>query len=784
MRKFLKFHALFAALAVAVALCLGAAPEAQAQEFTLRSIEVKGNQRISRETILNHAGLAVNRRVSYAQLNDAYQRMLRTGLFETVEVSPRGRVVTITVVEYPIINQIAVEGNRRLGDEALIDLIGSEPRRVYTPAQAEADATIIAEAYRQAGRLSAKVTPKIIRRDSNRVDLVFEVYEGNVVEIERIGFVGNRSYSDSRLRRALQTKQTTLLRNIIQRDTFIEDRIEFDKQVLRDFYNSRGFIDFEILSVTSELTRDEKGVFVTYRIQEGQPYEFGRVTISSDLDDVSPDIFEDAIYVGRGVTYTQGHISNMISRMQEIASRQGLQFLSISPDVSRDEENLSLDVNLRISRGRKVFVERIEITGNTTTLDRVVRQQFRTVEGDPFNPRQIRNASDRIRQTGFFSNTDIQAREGSTPDQVVLDVGLEEQPTGSLSFGLSYSGTDGAGLNLSFAERNLMGRGQAIRASLNSGGSSNQLNVSFTEPHIMGSDLNGTIGGYYRTTEYSSDGFDTRGYGLRLSSSFPAGRNSSLGVRYNYGLSQQLTSSLLISRLAYATADDVVSSTYGATYSYDTRRSGLTPGTGYLASLSMDYAGLGGSGDVENVTTRGELGYRTTIFREEVILRADLSAGVLNSLQGPSRPGTRFSLGGQLRGFERGGLGPRDLRTNTSLGGNKFVLGTVETEFSIGVPDEYGIRGGLFYDVGTSWDLDDVQGGARVCDSQGYNSQNCNYSAQDAIVDDSQILRSVIGFSIFWRTQIGPLRLNWTRALEHERYDRTRNFNLTISSQF
>ncbi|MEC7964515.1 MAG: POTRA domain-containing protein, partial [Pseudomonadota bacterium] len=289
---------------------------AEAQSYSFNTVRIEGNQRVEAGTILTYAGIGRGQTVSAGQLNDAYQRIIASGLFESVEIVPRGGTLVIEVKEYPTVNQVSIEGNRRLKDEELTALLESQPRQVFNPAIAERDAALIADAYSQQGRLASRVTPKIIRRSDNRVDVVFEIFEGDVTEIERISFVGNSVYSDRRLRRVLGTKQAGLLRRFVRRDTFVEDRIEFDKQVLSDFYMSRGYVDFRIMGVNAELARERDGYFITFNLHEGDQFKVGQVTTVSDLPDVDADEFQAELKLKSGQVYTPTDVENAISRLE------------------------------------------------------------------------------------------------------------------------------------------------------------------------------------------------------------------------------------------------------------------------------------------------------------------------------------------------------------------------------------------------------------------------------------------------------------------------------------
>jgi outer membrane protein insertion porin family len=762
----------FVALLVSVAFSTAwvATPgPALAQEYAFQEVVVEGNALVDAATIIKFAGIARGETVTAAGLNDAYQRIVNSGLFETVELVPSGGTLIIRVTEYPTINVVDFEGNRRLKDEDLAPLVKSQARRVFSPSTVEADAAAIAEAYGEAGRLAARVEPRVIRRDGNKVDLVFEIREGKVTEVERLSFTGNRSFSDRRLRQALETKQAGLLRTFIQRDSFVGDRVELDKQLLTDFYRSRGFIDFQVLGVASEFVRDREGFFLTFNVQEGQRYKFGRVTTVSEYEGVDAAKFDAQVRIRSGAYYSPTAIDTTIARMEGVAQREGLTFLAVEPRFIRNEQTGVLDVEFVLTKGPRVFVERIDIEGNATTLDQVIRRQFRTVEGDPLNPREIRQAAERIRALGFFSNAEVTANAGSSEDQVIVDVNVEEQPTGSLGFGINYGAVQGVGFNISFSESNFLGRGQFLGVNLNSGLDNANSSISFVEPALFNRDLKLKFNAVYATSENDAEFYSTRTVSVSPALEFPVSQFGRLEVRYliasndmfDYSPTAPGPGSALLAGEAAQGA--LVTSALGYSYSYDTRIGGLNPNRGFLLRFGQDYAGLGG--DVNSVTTTLLARAETKAFNEEVTFRAEIEGGAINMLSGESRAIDRYFGNGKIRGFEPNGIGPRDLAAidQDAVGGNFFAVARLEAEFPIGLPEEYGIRGGVFADAGSVWGLDNDLGGA---------------------IDDSLHLRSTIGVSLFWDTPIGPLRFNFSKALQKEPYDLERTFDFTVSTKF
>ncbi|WP_461308575.1 POTRA domain-containing protein, partial [Albidovulum sp.] len=332
---------------------------AEAQSYSFSRVVVEGNEFIEPATVVKIAGIARGEPVSAAALNDAAQRIIASGLFADVDLVPSGATLVIRVKENPVVNVVSFEGNRRVDDETLAGVVKTQSRRVYSPAQAEADTAAIIEAYAQTGRLAARVEPRVIDRGNNRVDVVFEIREGRVTEIERLSFTGNRAYSDRRLRQVLSTKQAGLLRNIIQRDTYVADRIEFDKQLLTDFYRERGYIDFQVLSVSREFSRERDAFFLTFNLREGLSYRFNNVSVVSEYEGVDPAPYQQVIRIRRGATYSPTAIDTNISRMEAIAEKQGVTFLNIVPRITRNERDQTLDVVFALTRGPRVFVERI-----------------------------------------------------------------------------------------------------------------------------------------------------------------------------------------------------------------------------------------------------------------------------------------------------------------------------------------------------------------------------------------------------------------------------------------
>ena len=745
---------------------------AMAQDFSFSRIDVDGNKRIETSTIITYSGLATDQVFGADDLNRAYQNILASGLFESVEVVPNGNRLIINVNEFPTVNKIAFEGNRRVNDNTLKSIIGLQPRRVFNPDKVDADRAAIVQVYADQGRLAARVTPKIIRRSDNRVDVIFEIFEGGLTEIERIGIVGNKVFSDRRLRRVLDTKQAGFLRLFVRRDTFLADRIDFDERLLTDFYNARGYIDFKVNDVNAELTEENNAYFVTFNVREGQMFRFGDVTLISERSDIDVEDFQIAVSAETGDVYSPTLMEKNLSRLEARATQLGLDFVRVTPRVTRNDADLTLDVEFVLEQGERVFVERIDITGNTTTLDRVIRRQFRISEGDPFNPRLIREAAERIRALGLFGNAGVNAREGTQPGQIIVDVEVEEQPTGSLQLGATYSGDNGFGVVIDYSERNFLGRGQALSFAIRSGVDNQSYEFNFTEPEFLNPELRFNLGLSYGETDNQGAAYDTNSSDITPSLSFPISDYSRLSVRGNISATQMLNASGVGSIIeAEANLERVDDAGFGFTYRYDTRGVGLDPSSGIAVIYNQDFGGMAGDKGAYSKSTIRTIGERA-IMNEDVVLRGVFEAGWLHHSEGSSRVTDRFFLPATvLRGFEFAGMGPRQRSINgvinDPLGGSKYTVAKFEVDFPLGLPEEYGMSGGAFYHAGNLWDT-----GATVTNQD------------DRLEYDNGSWRHVVGATLYWTTPIGPLRFDFTRALKKETHDVERTFDMSIATRF
>ena len=741
-----------------------------ASTVRLSSIVVDGNNRISDEAIVNYARLSPMADFSSEELNTAYKKILDTGLFKNVTFKQDGQKLIISVEEYPTVNEISFEGNKKFTDEKLVSFLETKANLALTPAGLDKDLASLQEIYKNSGRYSARVQSKVINLSNNRVNLIFEIYEGSVVEIEKINFVGNRQYSDRRLRRVLSTKQAGLLRKIILRDTLIDERVSLDKKLLTDFYKNRGFANFRINNVNTELSEEKDGFFITYNITEGPKFTVGEVTLESNVKEVGVSNFANFIDLKSGQIFSPTILQSAVKKLEEKLQALNFEFIRVKPEINKNLNKLTLDINLVFEKGDRVFVERIDISGNTATLDRVLRRQFFIVEGDPFNPRKIRAAADRIRALGLFSETSVTTLPGSTKSQVVIDVKVVEKPTGSLTFGAGYSSQAGLGALVEYGERNFLGRGQSLTFAIKTGKDDQVYQLSFFEPMFLRNDLGFGLNASIKDTKRQNAAYDTESLVFQPYFVYPLGDKSK--IKMDYSISQTNLSnpgdvgSIITNEV---NEGKVTSSSIGYNLSYDSRLYKSGRDNGFVLNLGQQFTGLGGNKTALKTTMK--LAAQRTAFKEDLKLTAEFESGLLTYTTGASRVVDRFFLGSRkMRGFDAGGIGPRECASrqcgtsrNDALGGENFAVVRFEAQFPLGLPDEYGMSGGLFYDIGNLWSLKKIN--------------------NNVLYEDGS-WRQAIGASLFWKTPIGPLRFNFSDVLKMEQYDRDESFDLTISTRF
>jgi len=569
------------------------------------------------------------------------------------------------------------------------------------------------------------------------------------------------------LRGVIVSKQAGLLRGLIQSDTYVEDRLEFDKELLSEFYENKGFIDFEV-SASVELTRAKDAFLITFRILEGQRYKFGKISFLNSISGIDSGFFQKMNKIKEKSYYDPRKLIKLVEEIDNKLSKEGINFTEARTEISRNDENLLMDVDINLEKTNRLFVERIEVEGNSTTLDAVIRQKFDFVEGDPFDQRKVQRAMDRIRGLGFFKAVDTSTRQGSDPEKIIIDVNVIEKATGSLGLGAGYNSSDGSVFTFNINERNFLGKGQAINLALSSSKIEKELTIGIQEPSFLGRNLLLGISFGQKTSTPALTPLKIEKLFLAPKIRFPLSADSSLSAIYRFDQNDsKLTSSNVIaSPLIKSDVGIKDKSAIILAYNLDKTNSVVTPTAGFNFNIKQEINGLGG--DVDFTKTSFDLKSYKTFFRDDVIFSSNLSSGIIFGTDADIT--NRFFLGGdQLKGFRNQGIGPVDNSYSNSdingdpLGGKMFTTINLETSFPIGIPEEYDVFGGVFIGAGSLWKLDNTDGGR---------------------VDDSSNIRAAAGVSLFWDTVIGPLRFNFSRPIKKETYDVIENFRFTVDTRF
>lgn len=748
----------------------------QPQSAVVARIQVQGAQRIDPTTIISYLPIQAGDTVDDAVINLAVRTLFRTDHFSDVQIQlqPNGTLL-VEVVENPVINQVVFEGNSALNEDRLREEITVRPRGVYTRARVQAEVQRIVELYRRSGRISATVTPKLVQLEQNRVDLIFEIDEGVETGVRRINILGNRAFSDSDLRDVMVTERSTWWNFFSSNDNYDPDRLEYDREQLRDFYTNRGYYDFRIVSAVAELTPDQEDFVITLTVEEGEEYEFGELTVETENERLNPEFLRALVPIREGTRYESDQIEAAVDALTFAAGAAGYAFVDIRPIETPNPETQTVDITFQVNEGPRVYVERIDIVGNTQTIDPVIRREMMLVEGDAFNQALVDRSRNNLRGLQFFEDVTIEEVPGSAPDRTVLQVQVTEQPTGELSFGAGFSSVDAFIIDLGITQRNFRGRGQNLVARLSWGSLRQQAQLSFTEPRFLGRDLRAGFDLFhyrYDLEEESSFDWQSTGFGVRFG--WPINNYTTLGLRYNLKADEIVVPDGYCpgfgSRALCEQVGSFISSTVGYTLSVNRTNDPIRPTRGWRGTLWQDLAGLGG--DVNYVRTETNATWYHG-FSPDLVFSAEISAGYISGWGGdPIRINDRFFKGGNtFRGFETAGMGPRDLLTGDALGGNMYAIGTMELTVPNFLPEEYGIRTSLFMDYGTVGVLDDRY---RI-DATGYPDPN--------IVDDISPRMSA-GISVHWRSPLGPIRFDLSEIILSEDYDRTESFRFSTSTQF
>lgn len=742
------------------------AQEMAADARVIGTISVQGNQRVEESTVRTYIGIKEGDEFSKDAVNTALKNLFATGFFSDARVTPTRTEgdkvdITVSVMENPIVNKIVFEGNKAVEDKDLTSELELKPRAVYTRTKVQADVKRILDIFRRGGRYSAEVNPKVIQRDQNRVDVVYEIKEGPVARVRKISFLGNVNYTTSTLLKRIRTEEERWYKFLSSDDKYDPERLQYDQELLRRFYTSEGYADFQVKSAYAELSPAKDYFTIVFTLDEGQKYKFGKISFQSTLKNFDSAGLKKIVTTQDNTNYNSSQIESSIDALVKELGNRGYAFVEIEPKMERNPNAHLINLTYNVKEGPRVYVEKINIVGNVRTLDEVIRREMRLAEGDPYNTAKLARSEQRLNNLGFFEKVKITNSPGSTRDKAVINVEVQEKSTGEISLGGGYSTTDGPLAEFGIRESNLLGRGQDLRFNTTISGIRQQYDISFTEPYFLDRELAAGFDLFKTQLEVSSQipyRLDTNGVKLRLGYALTEKWSHSL----NYTFKDTDINNIQADASIYIQRQQgrQIESSVGHALAYDNRDNRNAPTSGYYFRLNQDVAGLGG--DARYLRQEVHTSYYYPIAPKWVASIQGTGGYIFGFGQDVGIQ-DRFFLGGQtFRGFENYGVGPHSKSTGDALGGDAYYTVSPELSFPLGLPDDLGFSGQIFADAGSLWKSQEV----------------------GADVSDTNKMRLSTGAGISWASPFGPIRIDLTKALMKDKYDKTQIFQFNFGTRF
>ena len=737
----------------------------QAQAEVLKSMKIQGTRRIENATITNYTGMKIGQNVTDADLDRATKTLFATGLFSNVDIKMRDGIATVKVEENPSVHEVFFEGNKALDDDVLKTEVQMKPRSIYTKTKVQKDADRLLAVYKRNGRFAATIEPKIIEKDQNRVDVIFEINEGGKAFVREINFVGNNAFSESTLEGKMMTQEKAWYRFLSSTDTYDADRFKYDQELLRRFYLEHGYLDFKITDAMAELTPDKEGFILTIKMDEGEPYRIAKQDMQVSLPDYKDDLnLEKYLEQEEGDVLDITKVEKTVDELTEEFLNNGFAFADVEPDIIPNREDHTATVVYRVSEGEKVFIRRINIKGNTRTQDKVIRREFRIKEGDAYNASLLRRSKQNVSDLDYFSNVEMNTTPvPMNPSLADVEMSVAEKSTGAFNIGIGWSSYDGMMFETGIQERNILGTGRVAAFNVMLSQRETQYNIGLTDPYFLGYNMSAGIDLFHNTRDNS----DSSSYSYKT-----IGGTIHFGWDYTDALRQVVRYTLRQDDIYDIDHDAALSikeqkgqtlvSMIGQDLIYDKRDSRINPTMGYYTSFSTDLAGLGGDTKFFRVDATA-IKYFPVV--EDVVFSLRADGGYIWGIGGEDlRINDRYFLGDRsLRGFEYGGVGARDKESDDALGGDWYATLSAELTFPLGLPKELGIKGKLFTDAGLIGKPD-------------------NYDAET--MDYSNRLRAAVGTGIEWSSPMGVINFDFSYAFAKESYDKTRVFRLNFGKGF
>lgn len=753
--------AVIALTAVAADAKPSRATPAIAQE-TVSSIEISGNQRLQSSAVENYLGIKAGDTPSRYDLDMSLKRLYDTGFFSDVGVNMENHVLRVTVVENPTVNEVIFEGNDAIDKKDLEKEITMTARSVYTRTKVQNDLKRLLDVYRRNGRYSAQITPQIIELPQNRVNLVYSIVEGKKAFIEKITFIGNEQYDGSTLEKIINSQRERWYQFLSDSDKYDPDRLQYDQELLRRFYFENGYADFKVKSAIAELTPQRDAFYLTFTVEEGERYRLGTVDVKNSLAKGKLPDLQSTISTKEGDIYNATEVEQTIDKMIDKLGDSGFAFVNIDGATSRREgSDKIIDLTYQIKEGPKVYVERINIFNNIGTRDEVIRREFRLSEGDAYSSSKLKRTEQRLNNLGYFEKVEMQNKPGTAPDKTQIDVKVKEKSTGEITLGAGISSTDGPLLDAGLSEKNFLGRGQELRFHVMFSENRQLYNIGFTEPYFLDRPLEAGVDVYKTLEDYLSEAsYNRQATGATTHLGYDLSEKLKHVLRYSIEENNIYNVEDTASRYIQEQKGTNTTSTVGHSLIYEDRDNKFAPTSGLYVRASQDVAGLGGSDRFLRHEIQSQYYYP---LAKRWILETSGAAGNVMGLGRDVRINQRFYIGSdQLRGFNRAGIGPRDITTSDALGGNTYYTASEELHFPLGLPDDLGVTGSVFVDAGSLFGLD----------------------TSGLEVRDSSSLRASGGFGVSWASQFGPIRLDFAKPFLSESYDRDQIVRFSFGTRF
>ncbi|MBE6444161.1 MAG: outer membrane protein assembly factor BamA [Alphaproteobacteria bacterium] len=748
-------------------ICLGtyvfsllASTSTLAADVYVKDIKVEGLERVEAETVKSYVNIKSGQNTNDEQLNDALKNLYATGLFEDVAINVNNGTMFVKVSENPVISEVLFDGNEDVDDTMLESEIRLTPRSTYSRAKVQDDVRRILDVYKRSGRYATVVNPEIIRRDQNRVDLIFNINEGPLAVIDKINFIGNEHYSAKELQEVLMSKESRWYRIFSSAENYDAEKTNYDKELLRRFYLKKGYADFRVVSGIAELSPDKKSFTLTFVVDEGKKYTVRNVDIVSEIADVNAEDFNKFIEVEVDEKYNSDAIDKTVTALTDELGKRGYAFVEVVPDVSKNTATGDANVSFRIKEGSRFFVDRINIKGNTNTHDKVIRRELRINEGDAFNAAKIKDSRRNVENLDYFEKVEINTNPKDN-NRADLDIEVKEKSTGYFNVGIGYSTVNGALVRTGVTENNFRGLGQRLGFDVAVSQKSQDFDVSFTEPYFLNRRLRAGVDLFHSRQDYQDESsYDSKITGGRLRTGWNYTDDLSQQLRYTLKQDEITSVGEYASKYIKDEKGKYTNSSIGTTFVYDKRDSAMFTRDGYFLSAGTDVAGLGG--DEKYVKFDGKAYWYNTMA-DYYTLKLFVNAGMIEAYGDETvRLANRYFLGGYtMRGFEAGGIGARDKYTNDALGGNWMVYSGAEFGFPIGL-DELGISAHVFTDVGMIGKPD-------------------NLNTDDIYYSDTP--RVSVGFGFQWLSPMGQIDVDFGFPIVKEDYDETEVFRLNFGTR-